>query len=296
MTTFINPSGTERKIDFFAGAHGNFLELVVNHSIDQNPYDISKPQFTDTGACHLKHHGEYVPITIASDWSNLKHQFTDNDYVTRIMPTQSDMLILITNSFLRSGNEHLDINHLEVDTFSKMSKLPKLSEFLKTLVQNHGESKSYARNILRHYFESMFAVPEHGIDTMINWMPAKNSHQFDFSSFFQLDRFIKSLQDIAKFTNMEFQLTPQLIDLYDQFLEKNQGWQSHLKCNKIVESLIRKIPVTLDLNIIEEAWISYRISEIFNLYDLSCCRQDNFPATTAEIIKEIELNLPRAHN
>ena len=43
-----------QKIDFFGGLHGNFLELVVNVAINQTGYDISKPQFTEDGACHLK--------------------------------------------------------------------------------------------------------------------------------------------------------------------------------------------------------------------------------------------------
>jgi hypothetical protein len=39
-----------QKIDFFGGLHGNFLELVVNISINQNGYDISKPQYTPYGS------------------------------------------------------------------------------------------------------------------------------------------------------------------------------------------------------------------------------------------------------
>ena len=32
---------TVRKIDFFGGLHGNFLELVVNCWIDKNQYDVN---------------------------------------------------------------------------------------------------------------------------------------------------------------------------------------------------------------------------------------------------------------
>ena len=281
---------TYRKIDFFGGAHGNFLELVINHAIDQNSYDISKMQFNEQGACHNKDYNDsYVPITTSRHYSHNGYQFQDNDWVIRITPTQSDLLILVTNSYLRAGNQPLDIMNLQHDTFAKMSRFPKLDMFLKTLISNHGVASSYPRQILRHYFESMFAVPECGLELFTNWMPAKHQHTFNFSSFFSIGSFFKELQEISKFVNLKFYPSQQLIELYDMFLEKNQGWHSHLKCNKIIDAIVRKKSMSIEnLNIVEEAWISYQISQIFNLYDLPCCRQEYFPVDTLEITDEIE--------
>jgi len=283
---------THRKIDFFGGTHGNFLELVVNHAIDGNLYDISQNQFTKDGACHLKDvSSDYIPITKCGHYSWNEHIFDDSDYVIRIVPSQCDMLIAVTNSFLRAGDQQLDLDNLEIDTRKKMLKLPKLLNFLQSLSDNHGVADFYSRMILRHYFESMFADPTNGLKNYTNWKSANNVHAFDFSTFFYIDQFYESLQQIARFVNLEFRPSSQLIKLHNQFLEKNQGWHGHLKCSKIVESIIRKQIVPMQLNIIEEAWISYRISQIFNLYDLPCFRQELFPPTTEEIIHNIQKGL-----
>lgn len=283
---------TIRKIDFFGGTHGNFLELVINHSIDDTLYDISKNQFTINGACHIKNlDNDYDPITKSSHYSWNNHKFSDSDYVIRIVPSQNDMLIAVINSFRRAGDQALDIDKLENNTRDKMLALPKLSIFLKTLSDNHGIANSYSRITLRHYFESMFADPTCGIEMFTNWVPAKNVHTFEFANFFYIEQFYESLQKIAQFVNLEFKPSDQLIKLHEQFLEKNQGWHCHLRCSKIIESIIKKQIVPMQLNIIEEAWISYRISQIFNLYDLSCFRAEMFPATTEEIIHNIQKGL-----
>ena len=283
---------THRKIDFFGGTHGNFLELVVNHTIDGNLYDVSQNQFTKDGACHLKDvSSDYIPITKCGHYSWDGHIFGHSDYVIRIVPSQCDMFIAVTNSFLRAGDQRLDIDNLENNTRAKMSKLSKLTNFLQTLSDNHGVSDSYSRMTLRHYFESMFADPTVGLEMFTRWTSANNVHEFKFSSFFYIDQFYESLQKIAQFVNLEFRPSDQLITLHEQFLEKNQGWHSHLKCSKIIESIIKKQIVPVQLNIIEEAWISYKISQIFNLYDLSCFRKESFPHTTEEIIHNIQKGL-----
>jgi hypothetical protein len=283
---------THRKIDFFGGTHGHFLELAVNHAIDGNTYDISQNQFTDDGACHLKESSaDYVPITKCAHYSWNEHKFGEKDYVIRIVPSSADMLVAVTNSFLRAGDQKLDIDHLENNTRDKMARLSKLSTFLQTLSNNHGISDSYSRMTLRHYFESMFSDTTVGLEMFTNWIPAYNVHAFKFSDFFCIDQFYESLQKIAQFVNLEFRPSDHLINLHEQFLEKNQGWHSHQKCSKIIESIIKKQIVAIDLNIIEEAWISHRISQIFNLYDLSCFRKESFPPTTEEIIHNIQKGL-----
>ena len=285
---------SKRKIDFFGGCHGNFLELAVNHAIDKNSYDIRGPQFFDTGACHVKKTLDiYRPITTADHYSYQGQQFDDTDLVIRIIPKEYDMLIAITNSFVRAGNQVLDLYQLEQDTHEKMSGLPKLKEFLQTLVEHHGLQESYSRSTLRHYFYSMFADPTCGMDTFRCWQPAQQVHDFEFGSFFTLDRFFESLQGIAKFVNIDFVPSPALVALHTEFLEKNQGWHSHNKCNIIVNAIIRKIPMSLDLNIVEEAWIAWRIAKIFNIYELESCTADMFANNTEIIIREIDVHFQR---
>lgn len=279
---------TIRKIDFFGGLHGHYLELVINHAIDRNDYDITNHQFSTTGACHLKNYNQsYVPITQCNHYSHWNQNFDEHDFVVRITSEPEDMLIAVTNSFLRAGDQILDIDHLEQDTYHKMSHLPKLGSFLKTLTDHHGIQQCYPRHILRNYFYSMFAVPEYGLDIFNRWLPANYVHEFRFASFFSFGKFYQELQSVAKFFQLEFLPSAALIVLHENFLRLNQGWHSHVKCSKIIESLIKQENIRLDLNIVEESWINWKIAQIFNVYDLDCTQKENFPRETSIIIQEI---------
>jgi hypothetical protein len=278
---------TVRKIDFFGGLHGNYLELVVNYFIDQNnTYDIALPQFTSLGACHLKNKNtSYVPITRAGHFSSGRYQqpFDHDDFVIRIVPEEHDLLIGITNSFLRAGDQHLDLQQLQHNTHKKLSALPKLSLFLKTLILNHGVQPHYPKCILRKYFYAMFDDYEHGLGMFTKWQPAHKFHNFKFRSFFTFSDFFESLQKLAKFVNMEFVPTPQLITLHQNFLAVNQGLASEVKCQQIIESIVCGRSQWIDLNILEEAWINYKISRTFNLYQLPELETNNYPNNTKTI-------------
>jgi hypothetical protein len=168
-----------------------------------------------------------------------------------------------------------------------MKSLPKMKPFLDTLIQDHGIQELYPRKILRNYFYSMFDDPHCGLNMFNTWLPVDNYHNFQFSSFFSFVDFFEALQKIAKFVNMEFQPSLELIRLHTEFLSKNQGWQSHIKCSKIAEAIVKQENIELNLNIIEEAWISWKITQAFNLYNLECLQEDCFPKETAIIIDSI---------
>lgn len=285
---------TKRKIDFFGGLHGNYLELVVNYWIDQNrSYDISLPQFTDNGACHLKNRNtEYVPITTAKHYSFYGGTFNNDDLVIRIVPSQEDLLICVSNSFLRAGDQILDLENLEYDTYNKMSSLPKLQGFLRTLTENHGRRTEYPRHILRKYFYSMFEDYNNGLGMITQWAPANNVYNFDVRRFFNLSSFVEGLQEISKFVNLEFAPTLELVNLHKTFLGVNQGYISEVNCNKIIESIVSQEELSLKLNVVEEAWLNYKISKIFNLYEVPMLNDDIYPIDTKIISKVCYKGIP----
>lgn len=280
---------TVRKIDFFGGLHGNFLELVINCWIDNNPYEIGDmAQFTPNGSCHVKNHqANYKAITTAQHYSWFDMPFDDDDLVIRIVPNTQDLLIAVTNSFTRAGDQVLDIDNLEVDTRSKMESLSKLRSFLDTLVKHHGSADQYPRSVLRKYFYAMFDDHPHGLGMFTAWLPARRTHRFRFGSFFDVSYFLEELQDVSKFVDLEFQPDSKLIDLHRDFLSRNQGYASQIKCAKIMHNIVNQIPMDMRLNIIEEAWINYRLSRMFDLYDHPALERDTYPGDTSEISRLI---------
>lgn len=284
---------TVRKIDFFGGLHGNFLELVVNCWIDKNPYDIERTvQFTaDVGSCHIKNRQlDYKPITTAKHYSWVDLPFDDDDLVIRIVPETHDLLIAVTNSFTRAGDQKLDIDNLEIDTYSKMASLPKLKRFLDLLVERHGLVDQYPRSVLRKYFYAMFDDHPHGLGMFTDWLPAKKTHDFRFSSFFNVSDFLEELQRVSKFVNLEFHPDSKLINLHRDFLSRNQGYISQIKCSKILDSIVNQTPMDIQLNIIEEAWINYKLTRLFNFYAHPELERDSYPSNTSKISQLIFVN------
>lgn len=275
-----------RKIDFFGGLHGNYLDLVISVCIGRINYDLSRPQFTENGACHVKvTDPTYERWIQSTHWSQRKIPFSDDDLTVRIVPQPEDMLIAITNSFVRAGDVVLDIKNLDQNTRQKFEDAgEKGKTFLATLVDEQGAKDSYPREILRNYFYSMFDDPECGINRYREFDPLTPSyHEFNFADFFSIDRFYQALNLIAHYLKRDFYPDPALYNLHQEFLKLNHGWNSELRCRDILDAIISGRHMTLDLNIVEEAWINYKISRIYRSYDHDLLWQTSYPTNTSQI-------------
>jgi hypothetical protein len=274
-----------QKIDFFGGLHGNFLELVVNVAINQNRYDISKPQFNNEGACHLKHDDpSYSKMMTADHYSFNKIPFSSNDQVIRIVPTSDDLLIGLTNSFLRAGEQGVDLNCLEKDTVNKLSKLTKTVNFKNTLISDYGNRIDYPRSGIRNYFYSMLSEHNNGLEMITNFdTSVSQAYHFPFRAFFEIGHFYQELNSISKFLGLNFYPSIDLGKLHSDFIKCNQGFHSELKCKQIWQAILLGKSIDMELNLIEEAWINCQVAKCFRCYDHPLLIQDHYPTNTLEI-------------
>jgi hypothetical protein len=281
-----------QKIDFFGGLHGNFLELVVNVAINQTGYDISKPQFTPDGACHLKNYDDsYAKMIVAHHYSFFKLPFKKNDVVIRIVPTTDDVLIGITNSFLRAGDQKVDIDNLEKNTINKLeelSRLKKTVDFKNTIIKDYGVKTDYPRAGIRNYFYSMLHDYENGLGMFTDFNPSpSNVHHFPFRAFFDIGQFYSELNNVAKFLELNFYPMSDLAKLHSDFIKYNQGYHSELKCKEIWQAILHGNSMDIKLNLIEEAWINHQVAKCFRCYDLPLLMQDQYPTNTLEISQAV---------
>jgi hypothetical protein len=277
-----------QKIDFFGGFHGNFLELVVNVAINQNGYDITKPQFTKDGACHLKNEDtSYTRTAVATHYSFFKRPFRDSDTVIQIVPTANDLLIGLTNSFLTAGDQRFEIDNLDKDTLNKLSKLGKGINLQNTIINDYGYRIDYPRTAIRNYFYSMLSDYDNGLQMVASFIPAKNSHQFPFRAFFNVGYFYQELNAIAKFLVLNFYPTVELGELHKQFLERNEGYHSEMKCQQVWQDILLGKSRDIKLNLIEEAWINHQVASTFRCYDHPLLVGDQYPTNTLEISQAI---------
>lgn len=277
------------KIDYFGGLHGNYLELVANVFIFQNHYDLNQNVFNNTGACHIKNSDtKYEKFVHARHWSHWGHSFLPEDLVVRIVPKQTDLLIAITNLFLRAGDQVIDLDNLDQDTSIKLRTLSKAKALLTTLEQQHGQQDSWNRSILRNFFYSMLNDPENGIDMMTRFDPATvNVHNFPLRAFFEVDEFYNELNGVARFFNQNFYPTADLYLLHQQFLDRNQGFASEQKCKQVWNDILAGHDQPLSLNILEEAWINWQIARSFRAYELPELCANQYPTSTGMVSKII---------
>lgn len=277
------------KIDFFGGTHGHFLELVLNLFVYRIEFPINDI-FSSNGACHqMLKNANYHPMIKCNHYSQLNHRFEAHDRVIEIYCNEEDMLPALVNSFVRAGDESIDICQLEIDTVQKLYHLPKAKKFLEDLVNEHGLQKNYSRSVIRNYFYAKFDVPEYGIRLFNKFTHKHHTHAFPFSAFYNLQQFYLELNRCAFFLNMDFFPSENLNILWQQFIEINQGYHSQLRCNQIIHCVLTAQDMTTsNLNLIEEAWILYKISKIFRCYDHPELNCDDFPKNTKDIAQILQ--------
>jgi hypothetical protein len=278
------------KIDFFGGLHGHYLELLANVFVYQNNYNVNQSLFTNNGSCHLKDTDPtYNKIIVAEHWSYDNQTFNPTDRVVRIVPTIDDMLIGITNSFYRAGDDVFDLHFLEKNTLAKLENLPKAEQFLQTIIKDLGTHDNYSRAAFRNYFYSMIAFEEYGLTTFTTFNDqVYESYNFSFRSFFDINQLYVSLNEMAKFLNLNFYPTADLYKLHEDFLSKNQGYASEIKCKHILNCVLSGQSYNLiNLTLIEEAWINLQIAKIFRCFDLPLLSQDIYPTNTQDIANAV---------
>lgn len=270
------------KIDFFGGCHGNFLEVMLDMFVYGNKAMSGKPLFNANGAVHLKsEEADYNPPIRCGHYSYNKTPFESNDNVIEIHVSDTDMLVALTNSLQRAGDEVLDISHLHIDTIKKLIALPKAHRFLHDLITEHGEHNTYPKQTIRNYFYSKFNDTNNGLSLFNTFMHKGNKHQFPFSAFFNLEEFYLHLNKCAYFLNLNFYPTKECANVWFNFIARNQGYESDKKCKIIIQSILDGSSMPIEnLTLVEEAWIAYRISKILRCYEHPLLTAENFPADT----------------
>jgi hypothetical protein len=276
------------KIDFFGGLHGNFLELLINLFIYEIDIDTTQNWFTPNGACHSKNRmSNYFPKIKCNHYSYLNLEFSPDDNVIEIHCDRDYMLPALVNSFTRAGDQNIDICYLENNTINKLAAIPKATYFLEDLIQEHGMQQNYSRSVIRNYFYSKFDSPELGLNKFNNFKHTGKTLQFPFHAFFDLEQLYFYLNQCAFFLNMDFYPSDKTCQIWKEFIDRNQGFQSQKRCQMAINHILNNTSMYIgDFNLVEEAWILYKLSTIFRCYNHSLF-DDHFPDDTKIINKII---------
>ena len=262
------------KIDFREGTHGHFLEYVSNVYIMQttpSQCSIFKPPTYSAHAPDEHYLSSRLIQCNHYSTPEFNLEIKDNDNIIRIVIDVTDdamFFIALTNIMFKAGDLGLEKQLLSIPDRIRNDPVAHRNNWYSKL----SERESY-------------------VSQYHNFLPVKNAvFNFSFNSFFCFTDFCKDLNSLAEFLNQTFFLDDSLYDLWCQFIKVNQGWQSYIKCNQLLEDTFSNNSVAISCTVLEQGWINYNLSKICRLYNGKIFEDIDYPDNT-----QIIYNLVRDH-
>lgn len=260
-------------LDFAPGLHGHFVEFIINKYI----YNVPTSQnqlFHRTGAMHFIHTDKIYQqnkVVQLDHFSALKRSYPSTaEKIIFINHSPNLEFVLLTNVYYRcSGNADIDLDPAKIQKYHEnLMGNGTLLDF-----RNYWYSR-----LIEFPYEPALMIPS-------THLPIFN---FNYSSLFNLADFLIELNNLAKFLEMKFNYDSSLVKLWDEFIEKNQGWQLYLIGNSIIDSAIRKENKEIINDWKLHAYLNFKITKIFNIFDGPLFTNEKYPSTSIEFMKLIE--------
>jgi hypothetical protein len=260
-------------IDFSPGMHGHFLSYIINQYI----FNIESPTiniFQTSGAAHfinidqnfldrrLVTHGHYSYFNCA---------YPSN--VDRIVWIERDPeldFILLTNIYHRCHPAAVQGHDVNANDIKKLHH--------DDMFQDAGRLSLLRRNWYTKLIEYHLASSSFLKETKIPIF------KFCYKSFFDLRLFINELSMCADFCNMTLNYNLDLVKLYHEFLERNQGYQQWVCGNRLLNSILTNENLMINPEDWQlQAYLNFNISKMFKLYSGDLFDNDLYPKNTQEI-------------
>jgi len=79
-----------------------------------------------------------------------------------------------------------------------------------------------------------------------------------------------------------------LADLWHEFIKRNTGFSTYVKCNCILEKIYSNQSYEIDLNWKEQAYINLVLSKVFRIHDGRLFSDSAYPNNTRDIYRIVE--------
>lgn len=209
---------------------------------------------------------------VCGHYSSNNIKFNKTDQVIRIVidPTNDVyFFIALTNLMYRAGDVGFEEQLLVIPDSIRQDSIA---------YRNNWYSKFNERHSYSDFYGDFSKISQ----------PA---FEFPFESFYSFPEFCKNLNEMAVFLNQTFFPDKSLFEVWEKFIEMNQGFQSYNKCNTILENIFANRNMAIDCTIIEQGWINYNLSKMCRMYNGSMFEQPQFPTNTQDIYQEIKHHL-----
>jgi len=192
-----------------------------------------------------------------------------SQYVIFIKHNPEFDFVLLTNIYYRCHPESMLSTDFNVDIIKKLheSLMISLSQTDKGFRNNW-----YTKLVERHF--------SHTEKQQATDLPVFN---FDYASFFDLTKFLLELRKTANFLNQSLRFDTSLVTLWQEFIERNQGYQDYVYSRSLLEQVYQgnSAPIKSDWKI--HAYMNAVISKTFDFWYGPLFEGEGYPADTKEI-------------
>ena len=286
-------------IDFIAGTHGHFLETVLNKFFNITP-DLSDT-LTAMGTSHNKN-TEYQKNKLfrAEHWFELyADQIPNFEKVISIRFCPEDLLLVSSVSLLRAADLNINNDDLDVDTVNKLnnrfyqSTLEQIYTAYPFLDRTQGFIPRY---VLREFFKFGFkdpAVNGYWLKQQLMVYPTHcDVYWFDFSSFYDIDKFVQHIKNVAEFVGREFDFSPEFYKHHAKFLSFISCQDHKQHCDHIVECVRNNTEVDISkLTLFQESYINGCLENIYRKE--MPFHQDIYFTSTKDVLYYINSSAPK---
>ena len=271
-------------LDFAPGLHGHFLEYVINHyifrgmkldNIFQSSGAVDRINvYTEYQNSKAVHCGHYSSLEYPWDTGTEKVIFIRHD------PGLD--FVLLTNIYHRC--HPVAASQFDVDA-EKIKQYH--SDFMLSDATKDWQLKNnwFAKLSERH-FDLTNCYPQ--VDLSV--------FEFDFACFFDFVKFVKELQRVSEFVNLTFVYDSSLYDLWEEFLNRNQGYKLYTEANNIVSHACADRLCVIPNDWKLHAYLNYAMSKSFRLCDGVLHSDRPYPTDARELYKIITQHLEEFDN
>lgn len=265
-------------LDFSPGAHGHFLSFVVNQYI----FDVKLPStniFQRSGAAHAINVDPVFQgrqMVCHGHYSYFDYPYpNDTNGVIWIKHDPKLDFILLTNIFHRCHPNAVQGTDVNIEDIKKLHK----DMMFQQEERLHKLRGNWYTKLCENHLRNTLIIQDSDITRF----------DFDYASFFDLTAFVYELSRCADFCGMKLNFCQELVDLYEKFLDINQGFEKWCKGHQLLRDIMTDKYSTIDADDWQlQSFINYNISKIFKIHDGSLFDDDVYPADTCQISKIIQ--------
>jgi hypothetical protein len=255
---------------------------VINRYIFKIPFTVTVDNiFQSSGACH--------PINLDTDYQKYKMVFknhyssynfpypTNTQQVIFIKHDPKFDFVLLTNMFYRCHADSINESDFDAEIIQKLQ--------ISMMLADGSTDQELRNNWYTKLTERHFGPSEMRLTTSLPVF------DFDYASFFDLKEFLLELKRTANFLNNTFNFDQSLVELWQTFIDRNQGYQAQERVHALLNSIYNNQSAMIEPDCKIHACINVIVSKTFDLYDGELFDNHTYPANTQQIAQIIAYHI-----